>query len=95
MLLASALQKDYFNARMRLLDHNLLHKMYLVDELYVNICSNSCGDSERLLEKASYGTEFRKLVDRIIRKFKEEEPDTDDQEPNRNVCQVRFLIGSC
>lgn len=87
MLLAPNLQKNYFNARMRLIEYNLLNKIYLVDELYFKICHSS-GDNVRLLETTTFGDDFRKLVERILA----DESETLDQEPNRNVCEVRFFV---
>lgn len=87
MIIAPALQKNYFNARMRLLEYNLLNKIYLVDELYFRICESS-GDNERLLEKTTYADEFRRLVEQI----QADESGSLSQEPNRNVCEVTVFL---
>lgn len=75
---------------MQLLDHNLLHKMHRVDELYIKICHSS-GDNTRLVDTACYGEHFRTLVAQILADDEQQEGATrDDQEPNRNVCEVKL-----
>lgn len=83
MLLATHLEKDYFYARMRLLDHNILNKMQPLDELYFRISEYS-EDDARLIETGSYRDEFRKLVEKIIAENENEI----DRTANRNVLKV-------
>ena len=61
-LVASAFEKEFFRARMTLIDAGLLEHLPLVDDLYTRLVNST---DAKLLAKLSFRAEFAKLVDDI------------------------------
>lgn len=84
-LLTSHLEKDYFYAQMKLLEHGLVNKMNEIDNLYTSIIHS--GDS-KLISAGSYRTEFKNLVERVLL----ENEEIQSQSSNKNVFKVFFYF---
>ena len=74
---------------MRLLDHNLLDKLPLIEHQYDKIVY-SAGNETRLIESGSYKSEFHELVERLIAYENENNSNDLDHSANRNVLKAKI-----
>lgn len=86
-LLTSKLEKDYFHARMTLVNHGLIEQIPLVDDLYTKILNNN---DSKILSRVSFRKDFEDLIVFILTEHKESLQSDDHPDSIRNVVRAKI-----